>query len=228
MRRFSVQEWNQEFEKMVEKYSVEPFSYDLDLARKMFFERIGRAHENQASIYDSVSQSFLEFYLFDYPLSQYGRPAVIVENDLNGTSDWLRQTIFHRWSLFEVMDIDPEKIVLKDLLFRQLRFLDRSASSEWISSWKPEKSQIVQARLFPLESQVVPKTYSCSYIWLHSSTEANELKKIGEKLSMRWEQHTEFLKRLMEAHIRSLSLSEQMTAMRTKNFFYQELYKKYA
>lgn len=228
MNQLNAVEWSQEFERMVEKYSQGNYSRDLDLARHKFFEKIGRAHENQNSIYDSVSQNFLEYFLFHHLLEGHEKPPIVVEYELSGETDWLRQVMFHRWSLFEVLDINKSCIELKDLLFSQIRTLDRQSSADWISSWRPEKHQIVQARLFPLKEVFEPETYSCSYVWLHYSSESEELKKLCEKRSQIWSDHLDLLKSLMEVHIRSLSLSEQMSAMRTKNFFYQELYKRYA
>lgn len=222
--------WEKFFEEVLTIFSTGAHQNDLLAAKGIFFKKLGRSHEIRADYYEAVSQSFLEWYIFDYLCRDCAKtPAVVFLVRKYGSEEQRRQlyqALFHHWSLYKVDSMAESGVMLQDLLFGRKRFL---CSNEMdFRLWKVKKDQIIQARLFQAKHDSKDSEYFATHVWLHPETEYDLLEKLCGKLLPKWGLHREFLKDCLESLIRSLALRDQMVAMRSKNWIYQELWKRYA
>ncbi|TVQ76628.1 MAG: hypothetical protein EA369_09930 [Bradymonadales bacterium] len=221
--------WTQSFEGLVDFFSKGEFEKELMRAKSIFFSKLGRTYEMEESFYNAVSQSFLEWYLFDYCLAGRQKSPAILSFSLDRGSEaergWLKASIFHHLSVFEVRKILPGEIVLRDLLFSVERRVRKRKEDGLFQSWRAELHQIVQARLFPVESG--SNQYFATHIWLHPETEYKKLRDLCRQYSEVWGLHREMLRELLECLIRSYDLSDQLAVLRSQNWLYRDFYKKY-
>lgn|GEM_PF-3692056 len=228
-QNFTGQIWAQFFDQLVQFFSTGDYKDEILKAKEIFFEKLGRSHELQESYYESVSQSFLEWYIYDYHLSKHEKsPAIVFLSLKMGREEereLLKKTLFHHWSLFRVEEFSKDVIVLEDLLFRHKRTLRVDSKAAHFSAWKVKKNQIIQARLFCAEEA---GHFWVTHLWLHPESEYKLLKVLCQNLIGKWGLHREFLRHCLECLVRSFGLQDQMAAVRAQNWIYQELKKRYA
>lgn len=216
-------QWLDHFNAVVEVFSKGEFEEEILAAKKEFFSKIGHSHEWKEGLFESSSLCFQEYYIFNRPLRNRAKPPAIVfvemEMGEDSTRQWLQKNLFHAWSLFEVLKIEKDQVLVYDLLWQRPCRLLRSYSPSLFQSWRAEKNQIVQARLFEAESGC----FYMTHFWLHPETERELLKKICDRQKQHWSMHEEFLFSCQESLLRSLAISDQIRAAEIKNFFYQEL-----
>lgn len=219
-------DWAERFESMVDFFSQGEFEKELLRAKNFFFSKLGRSHEMQESFYNAVSQSFLEWYLFDYRLAgRLKTPAVTFLSLQMGSEaqrSWVRENLFHHYSIFRVLSLEPNRVVVEDLLFSQKRFLIYDRSWNLYQSWKVQSQQLVQARLYP-----VPETdlSYASHVWLHLESEDKALTDLCKRLASQWGLHRDVLREALECLIRSYDLSDQLAAVRSQNWVFRDFYK---
>lgn len=227
------QRWIELFERVLPQISQAEFSESLLKAKEAFFAKLGRSHERNEDRYESVSQSFLEWYIFDFLTPQFQKsPASIFlvrEMGQREERDLIREGLFHTWSLFEVEELRDQHVVLNDLLLphkkRSARKLLYDPQDPVSRSWRVKPKQIIQARLFPSSQQGFD---ICSHFWLHAETELQTLREICQRYEKKWAYQETFLRECLDCLIRSMSLQDQMQASRSANWIYRELGKKYA
>jgi len=222
-------EWTEFFQKLLEVFSKGRYERELLRAKGIFFEKLGRSHEIRQEYYDSVSQSFLEWYIFDYRLEASAKtPAVAFVVNRMGSDEEVEKldsALFHHWSLFEVEKQTAVEVVLKDLLVGKSRKLIYQESDPSFRLWKVEPGQIVQARLFELPEG---DHHFATHVWLHGDSERESIMKVVENYRPRWGLHREMLRHSLECLVRSLGLREQMVAVSNRNWIYQDFVKRHA
>jgi len=222
-------EWTEFFQKLLEVFSKGRYERELLRAKGIFFEKLGRSHEIRQEYYDSVSQSFLEWYIFDYRLEVSSKtPAVMFVVNRMGSPDEvqkLESALFHHWSLFEVEKQTADEVLLKDLLIGKSRKLIYQNSDPSFRLWKVEPGQIVQARLFELPEA---DQHFATHVWLHGDSERESLMKVVDNYRPQWGLHREMLRHALECLVRSLGLREQMVAVSNRNWIYQDFVKRHA
>jgi len=228
--RFSLGlEWTDFFQKLLEVFSRGLYERELLRAKGIFFEKLGRSHEIRQEYYDSVSQSFLEWYIFDYRLEVSAKtPAVAFVVNRMGTPEEvekLESALFHHWSLFEVEKKIGNEIFLKDLLIGKARKLIYEDNDPSFRLWKVEPGQIVQARLFELPDG---DRHFATHVWLHGDSERESVMKVVADFRPAWGLHREMLRHALECLVRSLGLREQMVAVSNRNWIYQDFVKRHA
>lgn len=198
-------------------------------AKEVFFAKLGRAHEMREELYETASLSFLEWYLFEYQTKLFAkRPAVVFMTLGLGTTADLKsveQSLFDHWSIYEVLKVTKERVLLKDLLFSKVREVINDSEAAEFKLWKVKAGQIMQARLFPLEDS---ELHFFTHIWLHPKPEDQVLVKLCERQQKKWSRHQDFLLSCFEAAVRSYGLQKQLKASQSNNWIYQDLWKKYA
>lgn len=221
--------WVESYEDVLKFASQGVLERELLQAKEVFFAKLGRAHEMREEIYEAASQSFLEWYVFEYTTKLFAKRPAVVYLTLNlGAGEHLRaieKALFDHWSLYEVLKITREKVVLKDLLFHQTREVIHDTEAEEFRLWRVKVGQVIQARLFELEEKSL---YFFSHIWLHPSPEDQVLKRICQKRRKMWSRHHDFLLASFEAAVRSYGLQKQLKASHSNNWIYQDLWKRYA
>lgn len=221
--------WTESYDDALKFASQGVLERELLQAKEVFFAKLGRAHEMREEIYETASQSFLEWYIFEHSTKLFGkRPAVVyLTLSLGSPADLkaVEKALFDHWSLYEVLSISKSRVVLKDLLFGQKREVVNDSEASEFRLWKVKVGQVIQARLFELEQKPL---YFFSHIWLHPSPEDEILKKICQKRSKMWSRHHDFLLACFEAAVRSYGLQKQLRASQSNNWIYQDLWKRYA
>jgi len=206
-----------------------PFQKELLKAKEHFFGRLGRSHETAEDLYESSSQSFLEWYLFNYVTRAFHKtPAVIFVTlglDAEKHLRMIEAALLQRWSLFEVKSVQSNAIVLKDLLFQKERKLYYEPQMTEYRVWRVKVGQIIQARLFPYADFPY---YFMTHCWLHPQREEGLLKEVTDQRAKLWSLHTEFLVASFETLVRTYGIESQLSVSRASNWNYQELVKKYA
>jgi hypothetical protein len=226
-------EWQKAFDELLKFGSEGVLKEEILQARKIFFSRLGSAHEMKEDVFETTSQSFLEWYLFDYQTWRFSKsPAVVfttLELGSRKVKEWIRRALFEVWSLYEVFDLRANEILFKDLLFGGSKTILRRALYDQDSPdsklWKVKKGQVVQVRLF--ESSQSP-WYFFSHLWIHPDREIEHLKSICSNQRQRWSRYKTLLLECFEAVVRSHGLQRQLHAANAPNWLYQELTKKYA
>jgi len=217
------------FEELVQYFSKKDYEQELLRARESFFERLGRSHEMSEAHYENVSQSFLEWYLYDFKTQRHGRSPVVtylsLERGRAADREVLRRSLFHHWTVLEVEEVSRSKLKLKDLLFGKTRILKRIPDSPVFRSWSVSTGQVIQTRLYSTAED--PQEYEMSHLWIHPHSEVKIVKEVCERLQPKWSLHRGFLRRLQEAVIRSFQLVDQMKAARSQNFLYEKIRKRY-
>ncbi len=221
--------WQQTFDRLLKFGSEGVLQKEILQAKEIFFSKLGRTHEMKEDLYESASQSFLEWYLFDYPTKFFSKnPAVIFLTLRAGNADelaCLERSLFHHWSIFEVKSVTEGVIVLTDLLAKTEREVLYDAESPESKLWKVQNGDVIQARLFHLSKE---SYYFLTHLWLHPKPESEILKKLCEKEAANWGRHHDFMLSCFEAVVRTYGVEKQLKVSGSKNWLYQELVKKYA
>lgn len=221
--------WVSLFERILPLVSEKEFADVILEAKSQFFQKLGRSHERDEERFESATQSFLEWYLFDYRVKPVGKsPALIIlarpwvqEED----SEQLEEALFHHWSLYEVLEKEKTSVRVKDLLVgveRRILYDDKDPISR---SWLVKKEQVIQTRLFPSRQEGLQVA---THIWLHAESEFENLKSICARYQKSWRPPLHFLQDCLDCLIRSLSLQDQMQALRSANWIYKELRTRHA
>jgi hypothetical protein len=222
-------EWQSAFEELLRFGSEGVLKDEILQAKKIFFSKLGSTHEMREDLYETTSQSFLEWYLFDYQTWVFSKsPAVVFASLKLGNKsqqDWTERSLFEHWSIFEVLKVSAEEIEVNDLLFRKKRHVAYDARTPDAKVWKVKEGQLIQARLFELQTK---PWHFLTHLWIHSNDEKARLKKICDRESVKWSRHKILLLECFEAAVRSYSLQSQIRASQKTNWLYQELEKKYA
>ncbi len=222
-------EWPDFFQMLLEMFSKGIYEKELLRAKSIFFEKLGRSHEMRQEYYDSVSQSFLEWYIFDYALEISNKtPAVSFVMNKMGTEHEIeraRHALFHHWSFFEVKKMQGSEVVLEDLLVGKKRSLYYNATDVGFRLWKVEPEQIIQARLFRLPKKDL---HFATHVWLHGASEREHLMEVVNHYRPKWGLHREMLRQALECLVRSLAMREQMVAVSNRNWIYQDFVKRHA
>jgi hypothetical protein len=223
------EEWGKAFDYCLKFGSEGLLAPEILEAKKVFFAKTGAAYEMKEEVFETASRTFLEWYLFDYPTRLFGKcPAVVLatlETAPSEIASWIKRSLHNRWSLFEVLTKSEDTLTVCDLmtnLERQI-WIDRENLDSKV--WNIEKGQIIQARLFSLESS---SYFFLTHLWIHSDAEAALLKKICAKLSLGWQKPHSFLIDAFESIVRSLEVQNQVRWSGRSNWLYQELKKRYA
>jgi hypothetical protein len=222
-------EWKQSWDSLLEFASVGPFEKEIVHAKEFFFSKLGRAHETIEDLYESASQTFLEWYLFDYATRPFHKsPAVTyvtLGQDTELKTQIISRCLWNHWSWFRVEDVGNSILVVQDLLANKERRLPFSPRWPEYEIWRAEKGQIIQARLFPYRSG---EEFFFTHFWLHPERESSRLVKIADKVSQNWSPQLDLLLSSFEATVKSFQLQTQLKASQASNWYYQELEKKYA
>jgi len=220
--------WTTRFESLVTFFSTGEFEKELLRAKNFFFTKLGRTHEMEEAFYNAVSQSFLEWFLFDYQLAKQEKsPAVTFMSREWGNEEekaWVANCLFHHHSLFEVKAVKADKLTLRDLLIQKNRFLSYDKSDPSFQVWNIQEGQVIQARLFSDED---PSFHFFTHFWLHPESEWKDLKRFAESFAPRWGLHREMLRNLLECLIRSYHIADQLAAVRNRNWVYGDFFKRY-
>ncbi len=220
--------WIDHFEGLLKILTTGRYERELFRAKEIFFRKLGRSHEERNNFYEAISQSFLEWYVFDYVCEDSKKtPAITFFARDAGTSaqrDFVKSALFHHWSFFKVLDIKDDQPVLEDLLIGCRRRYRADKNESPIYLWKPKVGQIVQARLFEREDQ----SNFATHVWVHPDSEYEGLEKLFAKLKLQWGLHRELLKDFLEGLLRSLEIGDQLRVVGGQNWIYQELIKTYA
>lgn len=226
----SQADWPEVFDSLVDYFSKNKFESDLLMAKDIFFEKLGRRFEFREDFYESVSQSFLEWYIFNFRLPAQNKTPIItylMTVEMSAAKrELLEKMLFQHWSLFEVKDFSDKHLILTDLLFSKERSIEIDSDSFLWKSWKIKKYQLVQARLFP--SLSTKGFYFLTGYWIHPVTEAKILKDLCAAREPIWQSHESFMKSCFDCLLRTMSLQDQMKATQSQNWLYQELGKQYA
>lgn len=226
--------WTELFERMLVELSSGDFEVTLSQAKEKFFEKLGRSHEKQEDRYESVSQTFLEWYLFDYPIVHLEKPPALVylTREMGSSADRreLKEALRQTWSLFEVLEAKPGAVILQDLLWPVKRTIFYETQDPVCRVWKVQPKQVIQARLFPSRQEGL---WVYSHLWLHAQTEVEVLKQVcraygSSDYRPSWDLPPNFLRECLECLLKSLVVQDQMRAAHSSNWVYRELSKKYA
>jgi hypothetical protein len=222
-------EWQSAFDDLLKFGSEGLLESEILQAKKIFFSRLGSTHEMREDLYEVTSQTFLEWYLFDYQTWVFSKSPAVVYVTLNlGTPNqrkWIETSLFEHWSLYEVLQVRSEEIELQDLLFRKKRRVAFDPEAFDVKAWRVKTGQVIQARLFELESRPF---HFLTHLWIHGDDEKDRLKRLCRLQSKKWSRHKGLLLETFEAVVRSTSIQGQIRAARGSNWLYEELAKKYA
>lgn len=222
-------QWQGCFDRLLKFGSEGVLKDEVLQAKKIFFAKLGSVHEMKEELFEATSQSFLEWYLFDYQTWLFSKSPAVVFGTLGlGSPEdqvWMDRALFEHWSLYEVLEIAPAHLKLKDLLFHQTRTILYDPQSPEARLWKIKVGQIIQAR--PFELSKAPYMI-LTHLWIHPDSEKELIFKICEKQAKRWSRHKTFLLEAFEAVVRSIGLQHQIQVSRSTNWLYRELAKKYA
>jgi len=224
--------WHRAFDRLLQFASTGVLEKEILQAKEIFFSKLGRAHEMKEELYETASQSFIEWYLFNYRTKVFLKsPAVTYLTLEQGDAEErlvLHRSLFDHWSLFEVLEIEKDRILLNDLLFSRQRVVIYDSEAPEARLWQVKLGNILQARLFLFnEDNQNEEVYFFTHLWIHPASENETLKKICVHRMVLWTRHTEFLLAAFEAVVRTHGIQSQITSSRAHNWMYQELSKRY-
>ncbi len=223
------QVWQKTFDRLLKFGSEGLLETEILKAKEVFFSKLGRSHEMKEDLYETASQSFLEWYLFNYPTQTYGKtPAVAFYTLERGSEEdrsIIERSLFFHWSIYEVTKMSRDQVYLKDLLFGKIRRVVYDSEDPEFRIWRVKPGQLIQTRLFHLSLE---NLHFFTHLWLHPSPEDQVLKKLCLRRQTKWSRHTDLLISSFEAVIRSHGLRSQIKASGSSNWMYQELWKNYA
>lgn len=222
------EEWGIAFDYCLKFGSEGLLAPEILEAKKIFFAKTGAAYEMREGVFETASRTFLEWYLFDYPTKLFGKcPAVVLatlETAPKEIDNWIKRSLHNRWSLYEVLQKTEDVLLVYDLISDVNRevWIDRENVDSRV--WNIEKGQIIQARLFSLESS---RYLFLTHLWIHSHAERMLISSICAKLRKEWVKPHSFLLDAFESVVRSLDLQNQVRWSGRSNWLYQELKKRY-
>lgn len=167
------------FDQLAATFSSAPYKEEYEQARSFYFSTIGNIFEDNP-LFDTHITGFLEVYLFERPLNDYGIPPVRLYENLH-TSELsdeqkacLKSMRESRRSIFEILHVDHGRLkvldVIKNKTYEHVHYVDNIGM---------EKGQLIDARLFISEQE---KVFSES-LWIHASQTKphilRELKKLN-------------------------------------------------
>jgi hypothetical protein len=70
--------WEEAYQQLLKFGSEGVLANEILAAKEVFFSKLGRAHEMREELFEVASQSFLEWYLFEYQTKLFSKtPAVV-------------------------------------------------------------------------------------------------------------------------------------------------------
>ncbi|MDB5038871.1 MAG: hypothetical protein JWQ35_2399 [Bacteriovoracaceae bacterium] len=221
-------QWQTAFDDLLKFGSEGVLKEEILQAKKIFFSKLGSTHEMREELYETSSQSFLEWYLFDYQSWLFSKsPAVVYASlKLGSRSDQelIEKSLFEHWSIYEVLAVGNKEMILDDLLFKKRRQVAYDGNTPDSKLWQVKPGQVIQTRLFELQTE---PWFFLTHLWIHSDDEKDGLKKMCAVQSRKWSRHKNFLLECFEAVVRSHGIQNQIRASRSINWLYKELEKKY-
>jgi hypothetical protein len=139
----------------------------------------------------------------------------------------LERSLFNHWSVYEILAIHEDRLLLQDLLLGHERSVLKDESSSEFRGWKVEIGQLIQCRLFSIGDEN-SKTYFFTHRWLHPAPEDKVLKKLCLRRQPLWTLHKDLLLSAFEAAVRSYGIQSQIKASGSRNWLYQDLQKRFA
>ena len=221
--------WQEAFDELLQFGSQGAFEKEILRAKELFYQNLGRSHEMGEAVFESASQTFLEWYLFEYVTRNFQKTPAVIFVTLGVSSEFnlraIERSLCNHWSIFKVLKISSTHVVVKDLLWdknRNIRLLSEGPESRM---WVPKTGQVFQARLFPVPSS---DELFYTHIWLHPEKEFNLIENLCAKRTRMWSLHKTLLLASFEAAIRSFGIEKQLTISQASNWNYAELMKRYA
>ena len=194
-------------------------------AKDVFFAKLGRSDENSRELYDGMSETFLEWFLFDYELDRSGTTVASRYIAAGGLHQKLiRLAQQNVWSVFKVKKVKGNEIHLKDLLNKAVYKVFLDFSTEASAYWFFKRGQIIQARLFPNEDK---KTFFLNQAWFHPYSETKIVKKLCGKMRKNGSDTEAFLVSSFEVAVRSERVKEHRNVEDMNKYLYSEIWDKY-
>lgn len=222
--------WQEAFDDILVFASSGILEKEILAAKEIFFSKLGRAHEMKEGLYENASQSFLEWYLFEYETQCFTKSPVLAFLTLRGyqgkDQEKLERALFNHWSIYRVSAVNSYEMILEDLLFMKKRRVLYDSSLPEAKLWKAKEGNLIQARLFPLANEDDP-SYFVTHLWIHPRTEEQVIEKICLRRKSLWGRHSDFLLASFAAAVRSYGIQNQITSSGAHNWMYQELQKRY-
>lgn len=222
-------QWQEAFDELLQFGSQGAFEKEILRAKEIFYQNLGRSHELGESLFESASQSFLEWYLFEYVTRSFQKTPAVIFVTLGLSSEFniraIERSLSNHWSIYRVKSVSDGKIVAKDLLWnkdRKIQLIDEGPEARM---WKPKVGQIFQGRLFGVPSS---EELFFTHVWLHPEKEFNLIEKLCDQRAELWSMHKLMLLASFEAAIRSVGIEKQLTISQASNWNYAELLKRYA
>ncbi|MBN8555302.1 MAG: hypothetical protein J0L93_07655 [Deltaproteobacteria bacterium] len=225
--------WEEAYQELLKFGSDGVLQNEILEAKEVFFSKLGRAHEMREELFEVASQSFLEWYLFEYPTRLFTKTPAVVFLSLGlgstGKNEILERSLFNHWSIYEIIAIKSDRLILKDLLLGHKRVALKELDAPEFRGWKIKEGQIFQARLFPLAGAAESKEeiYFFTHRWLHPDPEDQMLMSVCKKRQPKWSLHKDLLLSSFEAAVRSYGIQSQIKASGSRNWLYQDLQKRY-
>lgn len=217
--------WQEDFDDLLLWASEGVLKHELMEAKNVFFSKLGRAHEMKEDIYETASQSFLEWYLYDYKTTLFDKTPAVVFATLHPERSSLQRWLVEKWSLYEVEEMGVRSVHLRDLLTKISRSVVYDPESPECRAWKVEPGQIIQTRLFEIADS---QEWFFTHLWLHPKTEKKILENLCHIRVEDWMRPTAFLQSCFESVVRSHGVQGQIQAANTHNWLYEDLKKRYA
>ena len=144
-------EYYKPLDKVIAYFTAPAYRQDIELAKKDFFGYLLPSDEDPHQFDIKMSQ-FLDWYLFDYHLKQTGLTSVeevmeskeiqeslkIDENELS----LLENLFHHRHSLFELIKVNKNSVIIKDLITNKKAQVDRASKVSYL-----KKNECFEARI---------------------------------------------------------------------------------
>ena len=222
-------QWQEAFDELLQFGSQGAFEKEILRAKELFYQNLGRSHEMGEALFESASQSFLEWYLFEYTTRNFHKTPAVIFVTLGLSSEFniraIERSLNNHWSIFKVEKISQNHVEAKDLLWNKTRHIRLIREGPESRMWKPSTGQIFQTRLFPWPSS---EEFFYTHIWLHPEKEYKLIETLCAKRSSLWSLHKMMLLASFEAAIRSFGIEKQLTISQASNWNYAELMKRYA
>jgi len=190
---------------------------------------LGRSHELREDLYEAVSHSFLEWYLYEFPIGPAQKTPMMIYLSLNLCPDKdyeiLERSLYNRWSIYEIVEKKSDFVIFKDLLFGVKRRAYYFTELTPFRSWSVQVGQVIQARFFQF---LRSEQYFFNHVWIHPKGEDELVRTACQEQKMDWGWHGEFLLASFEAVVQTMRLQDQLAVTQGQNPMYQELGKKYA
>jgi hypothetical protein len=199
-------------ERVLETYSTASYYEEVKLARNEFFERAGRVAEGSEK-FETQMDSFLDWYLFDRPLSQSEIVPVklflierleTVEPEDKEIYQNLTKSIH---SLFQVLKIKDFELYIKDLFDGEKYIVDEDQLNKGFN-----KGDIFETRLIHFRDKLV---FGNSFVFHPVEVRSFILKQIKQIKYLDSKQRLKLMHRLAEMKLKM----EQYTHINVQHIY---------